>query len=330
MNQTTMQAVSWQGEDRVTVETVARPGSIPGRAIVDVAYVGICGTDLHICANEHPRAQPGIVIGHEIVGRLAEPVGDLPVGQPVFINPLLVCGACDACARGISHVCESLGLVGIDLPGGAAEQVSVDVESLVPLPSDLPLVEAALIEPLAVAVRAVRRSGMSIGDRVHVIGAGPIGLLTAIAARHAGAGTLTFSEPSQQRADVARSFGFAVNNVDPDRRADVVFDCTGHPTVAAVATRWVRTGGMLMVVGVYPGVVGVNLQEVLFRELDIRSVRVYTHLDIEIAARIISSRAVADLPNIVTSVLPLASGPEAIALLRGGHELKVLLKGPAA
>jgi 2-desacetyl-2-hydroxyethyl bacteriochlorophyllide A dehydrogenase len=214
--------------------------------------------------------------------------------------------------------------------GGAAELLAAPVDHLVPLPWSLDLQSAALIEPLAVALRAVRRSDMSVGDRVHVVGAGPIGLLVASCARLGGAASVTLSEPVMKRAEVAAAFGFKVVEVaEQDRSADVVFDCTGHPSVSPTVLGWAATGGTVVTVGAYPGVVGVDLQDVMFRELTMIGTRVYTPDDVAAAVALVGQGAI-DAPRLVTGVLPLEEGASAIARLRAGSELKVLLKGPAA
>jgi (R,R)-butanediol dehydrogenase/meso-butanediol dehydrogenase/diacetyl reductase len=298
--------------------------------LVEPAYVGLCGTDLHICAGEHPRARPGLVIGHEIVGRLAAACGDLPAGTAVFVNPLLSCGTCLACRRGRSHVCERLGLIGIDADGGAAELVAAPADHLLALPATLDLRRAALVEPLAVAVRAVRRGGLKIGERVHVVGAGPIGLLVGSCARAAGAASVTLSEPVARRAEAAATFGLdLVDLAAQDHTADVVFDCTGHPSVAPTVLGWAAAGGTVVTVGAYPGVVGVNLQDLMFGELRLVGTRVYTPDDVSAAVALIAQGAI-DVERVITDVLPVAEGAHAIAHLRAGAELKVLIKGPAA
>ena len=325
-----MQALVWQGGEVVGPAEVAKPVPAPGWALVEPAYVGLCGTDLHICAGEHPRAQPGLVIGHEIVGRLAAACGDLPAGTAVFVNPLLSCGTCLACRRGRSHVCERLGLIGIDADGGAAELVAAPADHLLELPATLDLRRAALVEPLAVAVRAVRRAGLNIGERVHVVGAGPIGLLVGSCARAAGAASVTLSEPVARRAEAAATFGLdLVDLAAQDHAADVVFDCTGHPSVAPTVLGWAAAGGTVVTVGAYPGVVGVNLQDLMFRELRLVGTRVYAPDDVSAAVALIAQGAI-DVERVVTDVLPVAEGARAIAHLRAGAELKILIKGPAA
>jgi 2-desacetyl-2-hydroxyethyl bacteriochlorophyllide A dehydrogenase len=213
--------------------------------------------------------------------------------------------------------------------GGAAELLAAPADHLVALPPSLDLQAAALVEPLAVALRAVRRSEMRLGDRAHIVGAGPIGLLVASCARLAGAIIVTLSEPVPRRAEGAAALGFDL--VDPegqDRCADVVFDCTGHPSVSPTVLGWAAAGGSIVTVGAYPGVVGVNLQEVMFRELKMIGTRVYTPDDI--AAAVTLAQGGIDVSRFVTAVLPLEDGGLAIARIQAGSELKVLLEGPAA
>ena len=322
-----MRALAWQGGDRVQVVDAEPPEPRPGWVHVDVAYAGLCGTDLHICQGEHPRARPGVILGHEVVGRLRGPARGWPAGTAVMVNPLLACHDCRSCRNGRAHVCERLGLLGIDAPGGAAECIAVPEDQLVPLPSGLDLRVAALIEPLAVAVRAVRRGRLCLGQRAHVIGAGPVGLLVASCARMAGA-EVTMSEPAARRAAVAADLGLTLA-AEPDRRADVVFDCTGHPAVAPAVLGWAATSATVITVGTYPGVAGVDLQSLVLRELAIVGTRVYTPEDVAAAAEL-ARRDPFGLGRLITSVIGVDDGPRAIEKLAAGAELKILIAGPAA
>jgi threonine dehydrogenase-like Zn-dependent dehydrogenase len=325
-----MQAVVWAGETKVEVRDLPVPEPPPQWVLVDVAYAGLCGTDLHICANEHPRAKPGLVIGHELVGRLQASFGELRAGTPVFINPLLSCGTCPSCKRGRQQTCDHLRLLGIDLDGGAAEAVAVPADHLLPLPASVDMRRAALIEPLSVAVRAVCRSGMRLGDRVHVLGAGPVGLLAASCARLGGASEVTISDVSPARAQAAQAMGLSlVDHDSPQPIADILFDCTGHPAVSPTVTKWLVPGGLVTVVAAYPGIVPVNLQDVMFREISLVGTRVYSPEDITVAIAVVE-REGPTLDSVVTAVVPLTEGPWAINALHAGSELKVLLEGPAA
>lgn len=322
-----MAAFVWRGDD-VAVEDVPRPEPDPGWALVDVAFVGICGTDLHICAGEHPRARAPLILGHEFVGTLES-------GQPVAVEPLLNCGECTPCRTGRAHVCERLRLIGIDVPGGAAEQVAVPVDRLIPLPGDLSLRRAALVEPLSVAVHAVRRAGLRLGDAVMVAGAGPIGLAVAACARLAGAGVVYVSEPAGPRRRVAEALGFTVlDSGEPgqDLRertggegAAVVFDSAGHPAVAADVAGWTATSGRIVFVGIYGRPTALDLQDVAFRELSTVGCRVYTRHDMQTAVTLIADGRF-DPEPLITSSVPLADAPLALQKMRAGDELKVLIE----
>ncbi|HEX3814255.1 MAG TPA: alcohol dehydrogenase catalytic domain-containing protein [Mycobacteriales bacterium] len=319
----------WRGGTEVAVQDVPRPADRDGWARVDVAYAGLCGTDLHICAGEHSRAKPGLVIGHEFVGRLSAAFGDLAAGQPVFVNPMIHCGECDACRRGLIHVCRQLTSVGIDYPGAACPEVVVPGYGLYPLPASLALNAAALIEPLSVGVRAIHRSGVRLGDRVHVIGAGPIGCIIGILAGLAGA-VVTVSEPSPTRREMAEALGLAtVDAADPEPSADVVFDATGIPAVAPTIAQWVRPGGRVTLVGAYPPAPqAVELLAFMFGELTLVGTRIYTRADILAAIDLVAGQRV-DVASLVTREIPLSDGAAAIDQLRAGTAMKLLLNPTA-
>jgi (R,R)-butanediol dehydrogenase / meso-butanediol dehydrogenase / diacetyl reductase len=333
-----MAAFVWQGGHEVAVEEVPRPAGADGWAVVDVAYAGICGTDLHICAGEHPRAQAPLVLGHEFVGHLAEDAGGLAAGQPVAVEPLLNCGHCTPCRTGRAHICEQLRLSGIDVPGGVAEQVRVPESRLIALPDNVELRAAAFVEPLAVTVHAVRRSQLLLGDTVMVAGAGPIGLGVAACARLAGAGEIFVSEPSPARRTVANELGFTLLDPEEPRAdlsertrgelADVVFDTAGHPAVAASLASWAGVGGRIVFVGVYGKPAALDLQDIVFRELDTVGCRVYERADMETAVAMIATGRFDPSP-LITATVALADAPAALERLRSGEDLKVLIDASA-
>jgi 2-desacetyl-2-hydroxyethyl bacteriochlorophyllide A dehydrogenase len=320
-------ALVWVGGTVVAVRPVPVPESRPGWVPVDVAYAGICGSDLHIADGEHVRAQPGITLGHEFVGHLAEPYEDLPAGQPVFVNPTVHCGVCDACLTGRTNVCRTLTLVGIDYPGAIAPRTVVPGYGIYPLPTDVDLVAAALIEPLAVAVRAVRRSGLALGNRAHVLGGGPIGCLVSLVAIAAGA-TVTMSEPSESRRKSAADLGLTVVESPEDlgNAADVVFDASGHSSVAAELLRWLRVAGTAVIVGAYrPGLHGVDLLSVMFAETTIIGTRIYQRSDIEAAIELVTTGRF-DAHRLISKVFPLSEAVAAIDSLRRGEGMKLLIE----
>lgn len=324
-------ALVWRGGDTAAVIDVPAPEH-DGWLRVRTAYAGLCGTDLHVFAGEHSRARPGLVVGHEFVGTLAEATPDLPVGQAVLVNPMVHCGSCDACRRGLVHICRRLTSVGLDYPGAACAEVMVPPYGVYLLPEGIELRAAALLEPLSVGVRAVRRSGLQLGERVHVIGAGPIGCVVALLAARAGAGTVTVSEPAAFRRCAAERLGLTVVD-EAEPVADVVFDATGMPAVAPTILSWVRPAGRVTLVGAYPvGTHAVDLLGLMFGELTLIGTRIYTRADI-LAAIDLLAAGFDPLP-LVTDVVPLADGLDAVRRLRAGSAMKLLLdprhEGPAS
>jgi (R,R)-butanediol dehydrogenase/meso-butanediol dehydrogenase/diacetyl reductase len=311
-----MTCAVWTGANSLEIRTVPAPTKQPGFAIVRVELTGICGTDFSIFHGSHPRAKAPLILGHEITGTVeASSRGGPAPGARVAVQPLISCGACAPCREGQQHVCERLGLFGIDAPGSLAEFVALPVAALIPIRSSVPLVEAALAEPLAVAVHAVQRSGLSGGETVVIFGAGPIGILTALVAENAGAGRILIAEPSEARRIVARSLGFdtvpegvdaseAVRTYTQQRGADIVFDAAGHPSVAAQLAKVAGVRGTIVLTGVYKEPVEVDLQALTFRENTVVGVRVYTRQNFERSVSLIES-GVLKLDRVPVEIFPL-------------------------
>ena len=333
---TTMTAVLWTGTDMLEVHEVSRPEVPDGWALVEVACTGICGTDLAILHGKHPRAQHGLIPGHEIAGHVAVAApGGPPVGALVVVEPLISCGRCRACRDGATHVCRQLGLYGIDTPGGLAELVALPPQVLHEVPAGIDPHLAALVEPLAVAVHAVDRSGLRAGDVVAIAGAGPIGVLTALVARHAGARAVVLSEPSATRRDVVssldltvvpegRSLTDVVLELTEGEGADVTFDAAGHPAVAPELTSATRVLGAVVVVAVHKEPVPLDLRAVCFKELTVRGVRVYTSADVRRAIELVADD-VLGLAALPTRTYPLAEAAAAFEAASSASYLKVFV-----
>ncbi|RYD04762.1 hypothetical protein N752_12620 [Desulforamulus aquiferis] len=289
-----MKAAVYLGKEEIGLKEVERPSLNPDEVLIRIHSAGICGSDLGIYSGKHPRAKAPLIMGHEFTGEVVESLAaDIEVGDRVTVNPLISCGVCQPCQTGNAHVCRKLGLVGIDIDGGFAEYVKVDSSKILKLPKDLPLDIACLVEPLAVCVHAVRKSTFKVGDNVVVLGGGPIGLLTAIAARYAGASQVLLTEVNEGRCELAKSFGFTVIEaaqnpetevlkLTGDVGADVVFEAAGVPATAALTTKLVKISGQIVIVGVFKEPPKIDLQAVNFRELSIIGVRVYTPKDYQV------------------------------------------------
>jgi len=332
-----MKAAVWTATDQVQVSKLPMPEVPAGWALVKVAYNGICGTDLAILHGRHPRASAPLIMGHEISGWVERAGATGPgAGTLVVVEPLITCGECLSCKNGLTHVCRNLGLYGIDSPGGMAQYVALPPEVLHAVPAGVDPRTATLAEPLAVAVHAVGLSELQPGCTVAVYGAGPIGILTALVARHAGAGAVVITEPSLYRREVAEQLGFIVvpagstmaATLEPltdGEGADVTFDSAAHPSVAAELTTVTRVRGRIVVVGVYKQPAALDLQSVCFKELTIAGVRVYTSRDVTTAIELIASGALG-LERFPTRSFDLGDVRAAFDAATSGQEcLKVLV-----
>jgi (R,R)-butanediol dehydrogenase/meso-butanediol dehydrogenase/diacetyl reductase len=335
-----MRAALYVGNETFRVEE-RRPGPPgPGEVRLDVAYVGICGTDLHIKHGAmDQRVTIPAVIGHEMSGTVAAVgagVSDYMPGDPVTVMPLDWCGRCPACLAGHAHVCHNLVFVGIDSVGAMQQSWTVPDRLLVRLPPGLALDHGALAEPVAVAVHDVRRGSVSPGDRALVVGGGPIGLLIACVAAAAGAEVLV-SEPNSFRRTVAQQLG--LQTVDPAEGgiettldswtggagADVAFEVSGSPVGLRAATHAVRVRGRLVVVAIHAQPVAVDLFRVFWRELELIGARVYERPDFERAVELLATGGI-PAAELISAVEPLDRTPEAFAALESGADVvKVLI-----
>ena len=161
-----MKSIVYHSAQEITVEDQPMPEIAAGEVLIKVAYVGVCGSDMNIYQGVHPRAKAPLVMGHEFSGTIVAGHPTLAKGTPVTVYPLLSCGHCEPCLSGYAHVCDTLKLIGIDCDGGMAEYVKVPVDKVMPIPPTLSLKLGAFLEPVAVGVHAVRRSGYKPGDRV--------------------------------------------------------------------------------------------------------------------------------------------------------------------
>ncbi|RJR18484.1 MAG: 2,3-butanediol dehydrogenase, partial [Desulfobacteraceae bacterium] len=249
-----MKAAVWHSQGDIRIEDVATPSPGPGQVKLKIKACGICGSDLHefksgpflIPRKSHPltgRAGGPMILGHEFsaeITELGEGVKDWNPGDRVAVNPLIYCGRCHYCMRGEYVMCTSLGTYGLASDGAFAEYAVFPQGSLLKLPDSVTDDKGAFVEPLAVALHAVNRSGMRLGASVAVVGAGPIGLLVMQAARAAGAREVYVVEPLEARRNLALrtgasavfdpqkdDAGAAIGSLTGGLRVDVAFDCVG-------------------------------------------------------------------------------------------------------
>lgn len=269
---------------RVEVLDGPEPMAHDGEAVLAIEAVGICGSDIHLFTGDHPYSRFPNVQGHEFAGRiLALPPGDpgaLRVGQRVAVEPLITCGECLPCRRDRANCCVNMRTFGAHLDGALAERLSVPTRLLVDA-DDLTPELAALIEPISIGVHAVARSGTVAGDRVAVLGAGPIGQAILLAAVDLGAHVLVVDR-LHSRLDLARELGAEVTvarstETLAERLSDwtegegpvVVFEATGVPAVLEEAVDLVAPSGTVVVVGLSNGAVRIPMISFTRKELTV-------------------------------------------------------------
>jgi (R,R)-butanediol dehydrogenase / meso-butanediol dehydrogenase / diacetyl reductase len=282
-----VRAVVWHGRDDVRVEEVAEPPEPGfGEVKVSVEWCGICGTDLEEWRNgprfipvgePHPltgRSAP-LVLGHEVSGEVAAVgpgVSGLQEGDLVALDALISCGECWWCRRHQVTLCPQLAAIGLQADGGLAEAITVPAQMCVPVPRDVGADTAALAEPLAVAVRALRRGRLTLSESLVVLGAGMIGIASLVVGRGMGAAPIVVADPVASRRDLARRLGadLVLDPQDADfrtrvgeategRGADVTVDAAGSRDSGPLAIDVTRPGGRAVVVGLATHPAAVNL-----------------------------------------------------------------------
>jgi threonine dehydrogenase-like Zn-dependent dehydrogenase len=264
---------------------------------------------------------------------LADSSSAFSVGDRVTPYPLISCGVCNACRSGNAHVCRELRLFGFDVDGGMAEFVKLPVASLMKLPAGMPPRIGALIEPLAVAVHGINRVGTVDVEVAAVLGAGPIGLLTALVAKQRGILHVLISDVLASRVELAASIGLDAVTAGPELRArimdltaqngaDIVYECAGHPSSAKEMTEIARSRGVIVNLGVFKDPVEVDMQALNFKEIQILGSRVYERRDFQVAIDMAM-----DLPlaPIVSGEFSLRDVSDAFRLFQDGAMCKILI-----
>lgn len=336
----TMKAVVFTGKDCVEMREVPIPQPGPGEALLKMHYGSICGTDLHIVAGKHPRAKPPLILGHEGAGKIVE-LGsgvsdDFRVGDRCVVEPLISCGRCYACQTGLSHICHSLGLYGIDAPGFFAEYVTVKANRIFTLPDSVSSRVGALIEPVAVAVHSIRMSHLRLGDTVCVQGAGPIGILTGVMARLAGATRVYISDVQPVRLELAAGFGLlpihankqdvveTIKQATDGRGADVVCEVVGINETASLSPKLCRVRGNILAVSHPKQLLTMDMLTTNFKEIEITTVRVYESHDFRRAIEIVST-AELDLGRLPSRPFKMNEAAAAFQAARAGQDVTKVL-----
>lgn len=288
---------------KIEFHEVAKPACKAEQVLIRVKNIGVCGSDIHVYHGLHPYTSYPVVQGHEVSGIISE-VGKLvqgfSEGDQVVFMPQVTCGNCYPCRHGMYHICDSLKVMGFQTGGAAQEFFAIDADKVLKVPKHVPPDQAALIEPIAVAVHALSRSGDVTDMNVLVLGAGTIGNLVGQVAKALGARAVMITDISEYKREQARQSGLdfivdpaedlnkaILDHFGPDR-ADLILECVGAQDTITQAVSNARKGSTIVVVGVFGEEPQVDLGLVQDREISLVGTLMYQRRDYEKAIELIS------------------------------------------
>jgi len=333
-----MEALVYGGPVNAKVQDVPLPELKEGEALVKPLYAGVCGSDRIIFSGQHPRAKPGLIFGHEFYGVVEselESSEELKKGDRVVCYPLTSCGECTPCKTDKAYICKSLGLYGIDCHGGISQLVGVNKNNLMKIPDELKDPLPALLEPLAVAVHAVNMSNFRKGDRAVVLGGGPIGVLIGLVLKKRGAEKVIVTQRNKFKLDIINKLGLTgvdinkgdsvgkISDLTDGDGADILFECSGSEAVVEEMTKMIGVSKQIVMVSLHKEPKKIDLLKMVFEELSILGVRVYTKEDFREAIDFAVENQ-DDLGKVITSVVKLENAGEIL----GGdsrENMKVLI-----
>jgi len=343
-----MKALRWHGRKDLRYEDVPEPSSGPGQVKVKVNLAGICGTDLKEytagpCILDINKAP--LTMGHEFAGRvveLGEGVTRFKVGERVSGIGYRVCGECYYCKRHMYNVCSNLGFTGLHADGCMAEYLVIPDYALYKLPDSVSDEAGALVEPLAVAIHAIRLGKVGLGDKVAIVGDGIIGLCVLVTARTAGVAEVHVVAKHKGRGERARDMGATtvsylgegdpiqqVKNLTGGLGVDVAFECVGHPETPQLTLDLVRNGGTAVIIGVFDQPGPVDFLGLMYNQKTMVGSPIYVD-EAETAVALLADKSI-DPGRLITSKVPLKDAVEmGFEQLLSNKEdnIKVLLQIP--
>lgn len=304
------------------------PALVPGSALVKTEAATICGTDFHAFRGNSLLLTYPRILGHELCGQVVQVMAGetgspVKAGDRVSVLPYFSCGSCYACSVGRENCCASLKVMGVHVEGGLAEYMVVPLEFLIPVAPGLDPAVVALVEPLAVGAHAVRRGQVKQGDRVFIVGAGPIGLAVAENARAVGAEVIMADVSPERSAFVRGNFGYEI--LDPSQNdavmarlkewtggvmPNVVIDSTGVKASMNGAVNYLSQAGTIVFVGLQSGTVDISDPAIHVREASLYASRVAQKRDfLDVLERIASGKI--DAAKQITHRAPFAGARDA-------------------
>jgi len=323
-----MKAAVVREYSKISIEEIPMPDLEDEEALIQITHIGLCGSDVHIYEGKLAANYP-VILGHEFSGNLAaiksQKHKSLKVGQKVVAHPLTSCGVCELCITGRENICAQVKITGVHTAGCFAEYIKVPASKVCPLPEDMDLKLAAMAEPLAVAVHDVRKSGLKIGQTAYIIGGGPIGILTAMIAKAAGASRAVIGEINDYRIRFIKELGLevadlretdlekAVSALTENKGFDVVFEDSASRAGFNDMIKAARLGGTIMLVGMPDEKQLVDITACAKRELHLIGCRIHPQTDYSAALDILkSSEFNGQIESLITHTFPFDQVEEAM------------------
>lgn len=331
-------AVKLERPGEIHTVDIPEPSVGEGDALIRVKSAGICGSDIGAYRGANALVSYPRVIGHEIAGeviRIPENFKGIVPGDHVVVDPYLYCGHCYPCSIGRTNCCESLKVLGVQCEGGMAELFAHPADMLVKIPQDMDWDLAALAEPLTIALHGLHRAKLVAGEYAVISGAGPIGLLAAMAAIHYGAVPIVIDLVGE-RLEKAKSLGVThticlkqedaavrVREITGGSMAQVVMEASGAGPAVVMALELACHAGRIILTGWPKGEIRLDTGKITKKELDVRGARTSAG-EFEEAIHLIYRRKV-DVAAILTKVVPAEQIPEMVREIEGnpGNYLKV-------
>ena len=332
-----MKALVYTQPNEMQVLDLPYPPLELNEVVLKIESVGICGSDMHAFHGHDPRRKPGLVLGHEFAGTVADTSSSLfTKGQRVTGNPLITCGHCEYCLQGRNNLCANRTMVGMTRPGAFAQYMSIPASSLIAIPEGLSLDAAALTEPAASAVHAINLSMRALQRPIQechvlILGGGAIGMLSALLLKHYGVDNLTVAEvnPLRRKAIETQVGCKTINPIDEkiaENSYEFVMDCVGAAVTRNSALAAVKPGGVIMHVGLQDWASEIDMRKLTLAEITLLGTYTYSTVDLQATVNLLSHSAFGNLAWVEKRSLD--EGPQAFNDLHAGKTAaaKVLLK----
>ena len=318
-----MKALVYTANEEMTYRDEPEPEPTAGDALIAIESVGICGSDMHAYLGHDERRVPPLILGHEAVGTVLEGSSS---GQRVVLNPLITCGVCDHCLNGRQNLCAERDLIGMYRAGAFAEKIAIPERNLIEVPDGMPGAHAALTEPGATGLHAVLLAERIVArplseSRALVMGAGSVGLLTALILKDKGVEQVVLAETNPLRRKLVEQYcDFTlldpINEKVEEQAFDCVFDAVGGGVTRDQAILACRSGGVIVHIGLMDNKGSMVVRAMTLREITFIGTYTYTPVDLRATLKKLHSGALGDLGWVEQR--PLEAGATAFSeLLKG-------------